>query len=87
MFLHGDVRPDELSVVVGLLRQKLDLPPVQKLVQRSEGVLCDGTLVGIAPHLQAHQGHPDIQGPVELEGQKNVGNCYWYLLLYGKSSK
>lgn len=49
-----------------LLRQQLYFPPVQELVQRGEGILRDGTFVGVAPHLQAHQGHADVQGPVEL---------------------
>lgn len=48
------------------LRQQLYFPPVQELVQRGEGILRDGTFVGVAPHLKAHQGHTDVQGPVEL---------------------
>lgn len=62
--------PDELGVVVGLLRQQLDLPPVEELVQGGEGVLCDGTLVHVAPHLQAHQSHADIQSSVELKSYR-----------------
>lgn len=58
-----------------LLRQQLDLPPVEELVQGGEGVLRDGTLVHVAPHLQAHQGHADIQSPVELKSyrRKDIG--------------
>ena len=37
--------PDKLSVVVGPLGKQLDLPPVQELMKRGEGVLADGTLV------------------------------------------
>lgn len=56
------------------LRKQLHLPPVEELMQGGEGVLGDGTLVHVAPHLQAHQGHPDVQGPVELRsgGQKKL---------------
>lgn len=50
-----------------LLRQQLDLPPVEELMQSGEGVLSDGTLVHITPHLQAHQGHTDIQSSVKLQ--------------------
>lgn len=49
-----------------LLRQQLDLPPIKELMQGSEGVLCDGALVYITPHLQAHQSHTNIQSPIEL---------------------
>lgn len=64
--------PDKLSVVMRLLRQQLDLSPVKELMQGGERVLGDWTLVHITPHLQAHQGHADIQSPVELqvEGRK-----------------
>lgn len=48
------------------LRQQLYFPPVQELVQCGEGILRDGTFVRVAPHLKAHQGHADVQGPVEL---------------------
>lgn len=58
--------PYELSVVVWFLRQQLHFPPVEELVQSGEGILGDGTLIGVTPHLQAHEGHPDVQGPVEL---------------------
>lgn len=61
------VPPDELSVVVRLLGQQLDFPPVQELVQRGKGILRDGAFVSVTPHLQAHQGHTDVQGPVELK--------------------
>lgn len=37
--------PDKLSVVMRLLRQKSDLPPVKELMQGGERVLGDGTLV------------------------------------------
>ena len=60
--------PDELGVVVRFLGEELGFPPVQELVERGEGILRHGTLIGVAPHLQAHQGHPDVQGPVELQG-------------------
>lgn len=49
-----------------LLRQQLDLSPVQELVQGSKWVLGYGTLVHITPHLQPHESHTDIQSPVEL---------------------
>lgn len=54
------------------LREELDLPPVQELMQSCEGVLSDGTLVHIAPHLQTHQSHADVQGSVKL--QMETGN-------------
>lgn len=50
-----------------LLRQQLDLSPVQELVQGSKWVLGYGTLVHITPHLQPHESHTDIQSPVELK--------------------
>lgn len=56
----------QLSVVVGFLWQQFDFPPVEELVQGGEGILGDGTFVGVAPNLQTHQGHTDVQGPVEL---------------------
>lgn len=52
--------PDKLSIVMRLLRQQLDLPPIKELMQGSEGVLCDGALVYITPHLQAHESHTNI---------------------------
>lgn len=39
-------------------------------MQGGEGVLGDGTLVHITPHLQAHQSHTDIQSPVELKRER-----------------
>lgn len=60
MWVQVNSSPDELSVVVGLLGQQLDLPPVQELVQGGEGVLGDGGLIRVAPHLQAYQGHTDV---------------------------
>lgn len=60
--------PDKLCVVVGLARQQLHLPPVQKLVQAGEGVLADGALVDVTPHLHAHQHDADVQRPVKLMG-------------------
>lgn len=67
-----------------LLGQQLHLPPVQELVQGGEGVLGDGTLVHITPHLQAHQGHTDVQSPVELQVEEEVPVLFWLydLLLY-----
>lgn len=35
-------------------------------MQGGEGILGDGTFIRVAPHLQTHKGHPDVQGPVEL---------------------
>jgi len=64
--------PDELCVVVRFLGEELHLAPVEELVQRGERVLGHGTLVRVAPHLQAHEGHPDVQGPVELHRDINV---------------
>lgn len=49
------------------LREKLDFPPVQELMQSGEGVLSDGTLVHVAPHLQTHQSHADVQSSVKLQ--------------------
>lgn len=42
-------------------------------MQSGEGVLGDGTLVHITPHLQAHQCHTDIQSPVELKVERRKG--------------
>lgn len=66
----GTFPPDELSVVVSSLRQQLDFPPVQELVQGGERVLGDGAFIRIAPHLQPHQSHADVQGPVELRAAR-----------------
>lgn len=41
-------------------------------MQGGEGILGDGAFVGVAPHLQTHQGHPDVQGSVELKGQEHI---------------
>lgn len=60
--------PDELSIVVRFLGQQFDFPPVKELVQGGEGILGDGTFISVTPHFQAHQGNPNVQGPVELKG-------------------
>lgn len=49
------------------LGQQLHFPPVKELVQGGEGILGDGTFIRVTPHLQTHQGHPDVQGPVKLK--------------------
>ena len=48
------------------LGQQFDFPPIQELVQGVEGILGDGAFIRVTPHLQTHQGHPDVQGSVEL---------------------
>lgn len=58
--------PYELSVVVRPLGQQFDFPPVEELVQGGERILGYGAFIRIAPHLQTHQSHSDVQGPVEL---------------------
>lgn len=55
------------------LRQQLNFPPVKELMQGGERVLGNGALVHITPYLQAHQGHSDIQSPVELRGWEEEG--------------
>lgn len=50
-----------------LLREQLDLPPVQELMQSGEWVLSDGTLIHVTPHLQPHQSHADVQSSVKLQ--------------------
>lgn len=60
--------PYELSIVVRFLGQQFDLPPVKELMQSGKGILSDGTFIRITPHLQTHQSHPDVQGPIELKG-------------------
>lgn len=50
-----------------LLREQLDLPPVQELMQSGEWVLSDGTLIHVTPHLQTHQSYADIQSSVKLQ--------------------
>lgn len=64
--------PDQLCIVVGFPRQEFELPPVQKLMQAGERVLGNGALIHVIPHLHSHQGHSDIQWPVEL--RRKVGN-------------
>lgn len=49
-----------------LLREQLDLPPVQELMQGGERVLSDGTLIHVTPHLQTHQSHTDVKCSVKL---------------------
>lgn len=56
------------------LGQQFDFPPVKELVQGSEGILSDGTFIWVTPHLQTHQRHPDVQGPVELKEKPKA--CY-----------
>jgi len=51
---------------VRFLGQQFDFPPIEELVQGGEGILGDGTFIRVTPHLQTHQSHPDVQGPVEL---------------------
>lgn len=51
-------------------------------MQGGEWVLGDGTLVYIAPHLQPHQSHTNIQSPVELIVKRRrkvcVGGGVWF---------
>ena len=61
---------------MGLLRQPCPVPPVQARVQGGGGVLGGGPLGGVAPHRQANQGHTEVQGPVELSGEKDAGCSY-----------
>lgn len=58
--------PNKLGVIMWPLRQQFKFSPVQKLMQRCEGVLGDCTLIGITPHLQSHQSYTDVQHSVEL---------------------
>lgn len=36
-------------------------------MQSVEGILRDGTFIRVAPNLQTHQSHPDVQRSVELK--------------------
>lgn len=61
-----------------LLREQLDLPPIQELMQSGEWVLSDGTFIHVAPHLQTHQSHADVQSSVKLQidtGNTSVTAC------------
>lgn len=42
-------------------------------MQGGEGVLGYGAFVYITPYFQAHQGHADIQSPVELNVEERGG--------------
>lgn len=42
-------------------------------MQGGERVLGDGALVHVTPHLEAHQGHADVQSPVELKVEARQG--------------
>ena len=53
---------------MGFLGQQFHFPPVQELVQGVERILSDGTFIRVTPHLQTHQSHPNVKGPVELKG-------------------
>lgn len=69
--MQADV-PYKLSIVMRLLREQLDLPPIQELMQSGKRVLSDGTLIHVTPHLQTHQSHADVQSSVKL--QIDTGN-------------
>lgn len=61
---------EELGVVVLLAGLEL-LPPLQEGPECGVGLLVHDALVPLRPHLQANQGHSDVQGPVELYTQKS----------------
>lgn len=57
----------QLRVVV-LLASPQSLLPLQEGPERGVGIAGDSALVPLRPHLQANQGHLDVQRPVELQG-------------------
>lgn len=59
------------------LGEQFHFPPVQELVQGGEGILSDGAFVSVTPHLQTHQSHPDVQGPVELKWSMLTSVSEW----------
>lgn len=56
---------EQLGVIVLLAGLQL-LPPLQEGPEGRVGLLVHDALVPFRPHLQANQGHTDVQGPVEL---------------------
>lgn len=69
---------EELGVVVLLARLEL-LPPLQEGPERGVGLLVHDALVPLRPHLQADQGHADVQGPVELHYPESTHIFFYYI--------
>lgn len=57
---------DELGVVVRLSARQVPRPPGQEGLQRSVSIRADVDLVPAVPHLQAHQGHAEVEVLIEL---------------------
>lgn len=62
----------KLGVVVRRPLQKVALAPQQELVQGRLRVAVNVKVVFVGPDLQAHQDHPDVEGPIQLQAEEEA---------------
>lgn len=69
----------KLGVVVLRTLQKVVLAPQQELVQGRLWVAVNLKVVLVGPDLQAHQDHPNVESPIQLQAEEEAvrggGGC------------
>lgn len=67
----------KLGVVVLRPLQKVALAPQQELVQGRLWVAVNVKVVFVGPDLQAHQDHPNVESPIQLQAEEGAVRGLW----------